>query len=72
MLHVIIVESLGIVRGSVLRGLWGRRRDRVFQYRVSSSLRPWTGQVDLPSLGLVPFEANLEYMEVEFRGEFSV
>jgi hypothetical protein len=72
MMYVIIVESLGIVRGSVLRGLWGRRRDRVFQYRVSNNLRPWTGRVDLPSLGLVPFEADLEYKEVEFKGEFSV
>jgi hypothetical protein len=72
MLHVIIVESLGIVRGSVLRGLWGRRRDRVFQYRVSSSLRPWTGRVDLPSLGLMLFEADLEYKEGEFKGEFSI
>jgi hypothetical protein len=66
------VESLGIVRGSVLRGLCGRCRDRVFQYIVSSSLRPWTGRVDLPSLGLVSFKADLKYKEVEFKGEFSI
>jgi hypothetical protein len=44
----------------------------VFQYRVNSSLRSWTGRVDLPSLGLVSFEADLEYKEGEFKGEFSV